>query len=174
MTLRTRPPLALLQAVLRGLIALNLAVGGCIATLLVASLLAEDLVMGALGVPALPANDRVIGAMRVVMVIGVVAVPIGDAVLRRIRRIVTSVERGTPFVAENAAHLTAIAWLVAAIEGLHLVVGVTSALASSSEVPLRLGWSPSMARWLAIILCVALAQVFALGTAMREDLEGTI
>jgi hypothetical protein len=170
----THGPLWVLQRLLRALIALNLVMGALILALLIASLLFERPVMGALGVPPHEGSDRLITGMRVIMVIGLLAVPLGHAVLTRLREIAASVALGDPFMPENAARLTAIAWTVLAIEGLHLAVGFTSYITSSAEVRLQLGWSPSITRWLAIVLCFTLARVFAHGRRMRDDLEGTV
>jgi hypothetical protein len=45
---------------------------------------------------------------------------------------------------------------------------------STPEHPIQLDAGFSVSSWLAIILCFVLARVFAEGTLMREDLEGTI
>jgi hypothetical protein len=42
------------------------------------------------------------------------------------------------------------------------------------EFPLHLDAGFSVSGWLAVILTFVLARVFAEGTLMREDLEGTI
>jgi hypothetical protein len=36
------------------------------------------------------------------------------------------------------------------------------------------GWTPNLAGWLVTLLVFVLARVFAAGTAMRDELEGTI
>jgi hypothetical protein len=171
-----RPPahaLGISRTLLRALTALNLIYGAAILALLVASLVAAGPVMGALGVPAGVSGDRLAG-MRMIMVLGILAVPLGHVVLTRLAAIVDSVALGDPFVAENAERLTTIAWAVLAIEVLHLAVGLTARLVSSDDLALDIGWSPSVARWLAIVLCFVLARVFVHGTRMREDLEGTV
>jgi hypothetical protein len=79
------------------------------------------------------------------------------------------VGRGDPFVLANAERLRACAWAVLGLEGLHLGVG-----AIYSTMPFKLGWSFSPTGLLAVLLLFVLAQVFAQGAAMRDDLEGTV
>jgi hypothetical protein len=167
--------LALTRRLLRLLRGLNLLLGVAILALLVASLLAEGPVMGALGAPADGAAGarRVLG-MRAVMVLGLAAVPLAHVVLSRLLAIVATVAGGDPFVSANAAHLQRIAWAVLALEVLHLAVGGAAAAASSAEAPLDLDWSFSVTGWLAVLLLFVLARVFEQGARMREDLAGTV
>jgi len=72
--------LALSRRVLRVLIKLNLLMGALILAMLIVSLIAESWFMRAIG--AAPGNSRLLG-MRLVMVIGLCAVPIVHLVLFR-------------------------------------------------------------------------------------------
>jgi hypothetical protein len=166
--------LALSRRLLRVLIVLNLGLGFLILVLLIASLVAEQWVMGALGVPVTSGRERLVFGMRVVMVIGVLAAPVTNVALTRLLAIVTTVTHGDPFVAENAARLQQIAWSVLGLELLHLGVGVIEAAVSSPAAPLDLNWRFSPTPWLAVLLLFVLARVFDHGTRMREDLEGTV
>ena len=166
--------LAVSRRVLGILITLNLVMGCLILVLLMASLVAGEWVMRALGVAAPHSNGLLILGMRLVMVIGVVAAPVTNVALTRLLAIVRSVTLGDPFVAENAIRLRQIAWAVLGLELLHLGVGIVEATASSRAVPLDLDWSFSPTPWLAVLLLFVLARVFAHGTRMREELEGTV
>jgi len=166
--------LAVSRRVLRVLINLNLLMGVLILGLLIASLVAESLVMEALGVRPVGDSSSLIMGMRVIMVIGICAVPIAHVVLTRLNAIVETVRAGDPFVAENAVRLQTIAWSVLGLELLHFAVGAVAASASSEEHPLDIDWNFSVTRWLAVLLCFVLARVFERGTRMREDLEGTV
>jgi hypothetical protein len=166
--------LALSRRVLRVLIALNLLMGFLILVLLIASLVAEEWVMGALGAPSTDSNGPLILGMRLVMVIGVLAVPVTNVALTRLLAIVSTVSLGDPFVAENATRLQQIAWAVLGLELLHLCVGVVEASVSSGAAPLDLNWNFSPTPWLAVLLLFVLARVFEHGTRMREELEGTV
>jgi hypothetical protein len=162
------------RRVLRALIILNMVMGFCILMLLIASLIAEGPVMRALGVRPTAGSETLILGMRLIMVVGICAVPVAQIVLTRLKAIVDTVTVGDPFVAENAARLQTIAWAVLVLEILHLIVGAIAATASSEAHPLDIDWNFSVTRWLAVLLCFVLARVFEHGTRMREDLEGTV
>lgn len=166
--------LAVSRRVLRFLITLNLLMGFLILVLWIASLVAEEWVMGALGAPPTVSNGPLILGMRLVMAIGVLAAPVTNVALTRLLAIVRTVTLGDPFVADNATRLQQIAYAVLCLELLHLGVGVVEATVSSGAAPLDLDWSFSLTPWLAVLLLFVLARVFAHGTRMREELEGTI
>jgi hypothetical protein len=167
--------LRLSRKVLSLLIKLNVLMGIFILTLLIASLVAEDFLMRALGAHH-PNSDNAIfvTAVRVIMVIGILSVPLAHVVLTRLQDIVETVKVGDPFVAVNAARLQTIAWAVLGLEMMHLVVGAVAAIASSEDHPLDLDWNFSVTRWLAVLLLFVLARVFDQGTRMREELDGTV
>jgi hypothetical protein len=164
--------LATSRTVVRGLIVLNLALGTGILALLVASLLARDLVFTALGVDM--ADAPPVAGMRLIMVIGIVATPLTHVVLTRLLAIVETVRLGDPFVAGNAARLQTTAWALLGLELLHLAVGAIASAASSPSQPIDLDWNFPVSGWLAVLLLFVLARVFDHGTRMRDDLEGTV
>ena len=166
--------LALSRTVLRVLCNLNLALGALILALLIASLIAEAPVMRALG--ARPASDdsMLFVGMRLIMVIGICAVPVAHVVLTRLLTIVETVGIGSPFLSANAERLRMIAWAVLALELMHFAVGTIAAGVSSAAAPLNISWGFSLTRWLAVLLLFVLARVFEQGARMREELEGTV
>jgi len=166
--------LPLTRRVLRILVRLNQLMGAAILALLVASLLAERTVMSALGVGPAAENHALVVGMRMVMVIGIAAVPVTHVVLARLLAIVATVADGDPFVMENAARLKAIAWGVLGLEVLHLAVGGVAAALSGAGARLDLDWGFSVTRWLAALLLFVLARVFEQGSHMRADLAGTV
>ncbi len=166
--------LALSSRVLRVLTKLNLLMGALIMALLTASLIAEAPVMRALGVPPALSNSMLFMGMRLIMVIGICAVPVVHFVLTRLLMIVETVSTGNPFVAANAARLQAIAWALLALELTHFAVGAVAASVSSAAMPLNISWGFSLTRWLAVLLLFVLARVFEQGARMREELEGTV
>lgn len=174
MSRRYPDTLALTRKVLRVLTFLNLLMGFLILALLIASLVAEAAVMGGLGIRPIAGNERLIMGGRLIMIIGICAVPIANIVLTQLRAIVDTVTLGDPFVAENAARLVTIAWSVLFLEILHLVVGGVVLLSSSAAHPLNISWNLSVTPWLAVLLCFVLARVFERGTQMRDELEGTV
>ncbi len=166
--------LGLSRKTLQALTALNLVVGILIGALLVASLVARNWVFTALGVAPSVHSATVIMGMRLVMVIGICAVPITHVVLARLLAIVDTVTTRNPFVRENAGRLKTIAWAVLGLELLHLCVGAIAAFVSTDAHPIDLDWNFSFTRWLAVLLLFVLATVFEQGAAMRDDLEGTV
>jgi hypothetical protein len=162
------------RAVLKGLIALNLLMGFLILVLLIASLVAEGRVFGALGVRPAGDSSLLIMGMRAIMVIGIAGVPLAHIVLTRLLAIVDTVRVGDPFVTTNAARLQTIAWSVLGLELLHLTVGAVAAGVSSKAHPLDIDWNFSFTPWLAVLLLFVLARVFDHGARMRADLEGTV
>jgi hypothetical protein len=112
--------------------------------------------------------------MRLVMVVGILAVPLTNLALTRLLAMVHTVDDGDPFVAGNADRLQHIAWALLGLEILHLVIGVIQSTVSTPAAPLDLNWHFSLTPWLAILLLFVLARVFETGTEMREDLEGTV
>jgi hypothetical protein len=164
--------LALSRRVLRALIKLNLLVGALILALLIASFVAEGPVMGALG--AGRGNSMLFLGMRLIMVIGIGAVPVAHFILTRLLTIVETVSVGNPFLLANAARLQGIAWAVLGLELMHFAVGIVAASVSTAAVPLNISWGFSLTRWLAVLMLFVLARVFEQGARMREDLEGTV
>lgn len=118
--------------------------------------------------------DRVVLGMRAVAVIGLLAIPLNHVVLMRLRAMVETVRAGDPFVPANAARLNAIAWVLFVLQLLSLVVGAIGRTISSPAHPVHLDAGFSVAGWLAVLLTFVLARVFAQGTLMREELEGTV
>jgi hypothetical protein len=166
--------LTLSRRVLRVLIILNLLMGAFILTLLVASLVSEGPVMGALGARPAPGNSMLFVGMRLIMVIGLCAIPVVHFVLTQLRTIVDTVTVGNPFVVANAQRLKMIAWAVLGLELMHFAVGAVAASVSTAATPLNISWGFSLTRWLAVLMLFVLARVFEQGARMREDLEGTV
>ncbi|MGA9422570.1 MAG: DUF2975 domain-containing protein [Rhodanobacteraceae bacterium] len=159
---------------LRILIVLNWIYGAIVLAILVGMFAAEQWTMTALGVAPSAQSGSLIMGMRVIAVLGLAAVPLNLAVLRRLVAMVQTVRAGDPFVAANAERLQAIAWFLLGQQILSLVIGLVGKSVSTPAHPLHLdaGFSPS--GWLAVILTFVLARVFAEGTTMRTDLEGTV
>ena len=121
-----------------------------------------------------PDADRLVMGLRAVAVLGLVAIPINHVVLKRLLAIVETVRAGDPFVAANAYRLQAIAWALLALQLLSLVIGAIGKAISTPAHPVHLDAGFSINGWLAVLLTFVLARVFAEGTLMRDDLEGTV
>src|SRR3982751_656164 len=90
--------------VLRILIVLNWIYGACILALLFVTP-NRDWIISALDLSGGPDAERVIWGLRAVATLGLVAVPINYAVLKRLLAMVVTVRKGAPFVAANAYRL---------------------------------------------------------------------
>ena len=166
--------LPIAYGVLRTLIILNWIYAGIVFAILVGLLFAEQWTMTALGIPSTAQTRPLIMGMRAIAALGLVAVPLNLAVLKRLLAMVGTVRVGNPFVASNAYRLQAIAWFLFGQQLLSLVIGLIGKAVSTPAHPLHLDAGFSPGGWLAVILTFVLARVFAEGTLMREDLEGTV
>ena len=165
--------LPIAHAVLRILVVLNWLMGAAILALLVASP-NERWIMAAFKLSPSPDTDRLIMGLRAIAVLGLAVVPLNNVILKRLLAIVETVRAGDPFVAANASRLQAIAWALLALQLLSLVIAAIGKAVSSPAHPLDLDAGFSINGWLAVLLTFLLARVFAEGTRMREDLEGTV
>jgi hypothetical protein len=166
--------LALTRSVLRGLVVLNALYALAIASLLVATLIAPNLLFRALVGLKGAGSWELHAALRSVVVIGIVGAYVVHRVLRELQAMVDTVRDGDPFVAGNARRLQAIAWWVLAGEGLRLLVGTIAWSVSRYAQPLHIHIDFSLAPWLTVLLLFVLARVFDEGARMRADLEGTV
>jgi hypothetical protein len=114
--------LPIAHVVLRILIVLNWLMGAAILGLLVL-LPNEQWIMSAFKLSPSPEAERLVMGLRAVAVLGLAAIPLNYAVLKRLLAIVETVRAGDPFVAANAARLQAIAWALLALQLLSMVIG---------------------------------------------------
>ena len=167
------PALPIAYLMLRTLIVLNWLMGAAILALLVV-MPNEQWIMSAFKLSPSPAAERLVMGLRAVAVLGLAAIPLNYAVLKRLLAIVETVRAGDPFVAANASRLQTIAWLLLALQIFSLVIGAIGKSVSTPAHPVDLDAGFSINGWLAVFLTFLLARVFAEGTLMREDLEGTV
>ena len=165
--------LPIAYVVLKILVILNWLVGAAILALLVV-MPNEQWIMSAFKIEPSPDADRLIMGLRAIAVVGLVTVPINYLILRRLLAMVDTVRVGDPFVAANARRLRDIAWALLSLQLLGLVIAAIVRLISTPVHPVDIDAGLSVYRWLALLLTFVLARVFAEGTVMREDLEGTV
>ena len=165
--------LPVLYVMLRILMVLNWAVGLAILALLLI-MPNEQWIMSAFKLEPGSEAEKIIMGLRVVATLGLVAIPINYFVLKRLIAIVETVRASDPFVPKNAERLYTIAWALLALQILSMVIGGIGEAISTPEHPVDLDAGFSLNGWLAVLLTFVLARVFAEGTLMREDLEGTI
>ena len=165
--------LPIAYVVLKLLIILNWLMGAAILALLVA-LPNERWIMEAFQLSPSPDADRLIMGLRAAALLGLVTIPLNYFILKRLVAIVETVRAGDPFVAATAYRLRAIAWLLVALQLLGIAIGAIGKAVSSPAHPVHMDAGFSLNGWLAVLLTFVLARVFAEGTHMREDLEGTV
>ena len=165
--------LPVLYVVLRILIILNWLVGAAILALLLV-MPNEQWIMAAFKLTPGPEAERIIMGLRAVAVLGLVTIPLNYLILKRLVALVESVRASDPFVARNAERLYAIAWALLALQILGMIIGGIGEAISTPKHPVDLDAGFSINGWLAVLLTFVLARVFAEGTLMREDLEGTV
>ena len=160
--------------VLRILIILNWVYGACLLALLSYSFINEPFLLRALRLGSPSENPALVIGIRAIAALGLLAVPLNLAVLKRLVAMVQTVRAGDPFIATNAYRLQAIAWFLLGQQLLSVVIGFIAKSVSTPAHQLHLDAGISPGGWLAVILTFVLARVFAEGALMREDLEGTV
>ncbi len=166
--------LPIADAVLRVLIILNWIYGAVVLAILLGLISSGQWTLAALGVPTMDQTSALLMGMRAIAALGLMAVPLNLAVLRRLVGMVRTVRDGDPFVALNAGRMQVIAWCLLGQQVLSVLIGLVARWVSTPAHSLHLdaGFSPS--GWLAVILTFVLARVFVEGTQMRHDLDGTV
>jgi len=170
---KSSPVLPIARVVLRILIVLNSLMVVAILVLLFV-MPNEQWIMSSFKLSPSPEAERVVMGLRAVAVLGLAAIPVNYVVLKRLLAIVETVREGDPFVAANATRLQTIAWSLLTLQLFSLVIGAIGKAVSSPAHPVHLDAGFSISGWLAVVLTFVLARVFAKGTLMREDLEGTV
>jgi hypothetical protein len=165
--------LPIAYAVLRILVIANWLMAAAILALLIV-LPNEHWIMTAFKISPSPEAARLVNGLRAIAILGLASIPLNYAALKRLLAIVDTVRAGDPFVAANASRLQGIASALLALQLLSLVIGAIAKAVSTPSHPLHLDAGFSINGWLAVLLTYLLARVFAEGTRMRDDLEGTV
>jgi hypothetical protein len=173
MSTTSSPALPLAHVMLRIVIILNWLMAVAILVLLIA-MPNEQWIMSSFKLSPSPDAERVVMGLRAVAVLGLAVVPLNYLVLKKLLGIVETVRAGDPFVATNAQRLRAVAWTLLTLQLLSLVIGAIGKAISTPAHPVHLDAGFSINGWLAVLLTFVLARVFAAGTHMRADLEGTV
>ena len=164
--------LPIAHVLLRILIVVNLLGGAAILALLVV-MPNEQWIMSAFKLSPSPEAARLVMGLRAIAVLGLAAIPLNHAVLRRLLAILKTIRGGEPFVAPNASRLQAIAWVLLALNLLSIVIGAVANTVSTPAHPLHINAGFPINGWLAVLLTFVLARVFAEGALLREGVEGT-
>jgi len=134
----------------------------------------EQWIMSAFKLTPSPDTTRLIWGLRAVAALGLATIPLNHMIFKRLIAMVETVRAGDPFVPANADRLQAIAWILAALQVVSLVIAGIGKAVSTPAHPLHLDAGFSVGGWLAVLFAFILARVFAEGTLMRADLDGTI
>lgn len=167
------PALPIAHVVLRIVIILNWLMGAAILVLLF-GLPNEQWIMSAFKLSPSPDADRLVLGLRVIAGLGLAVFLLYYLVLKKLLAIVETVRAGNPFIATNAQRLRAIAWALLTLQILSIIIGAIGKSISTLAHPVNLDAGFSISGWLVVLLTFLLARVFAEGTNMREDLEGTV
>ena len=165
--------LPIAYVMVRLLILLNWLLGAAILILLFL-IPNREWIMSAFHIAPSPDAERLIWGLRAVATIGLVTIPINYLILKRLLAMIQTVRVGDPFVAANAKRLQQIAWCLLTLQLLGGLIWAIGEAISTPAHPVNLDTSFSVNGWLAVLLTFVLARVFAEGTVMREDLEGTV
>ena len=173
MTCHYSAALPIAFVVLRILIILNILFGIAIAVLLFVSP-NERWIMSAFDLSPSADTTRLIWGLRAVAALGLGTIPLNHLILKRLIAMIETVRTGDPFVAANAYRLQAIAWIMAVLQVISIVIAAIGKAVSTPAHPVNLDAGFSVGGWLAVLFAFILARVFAEGTLMRADLDGTI
>jgi hypothetical protein len=176
-TLMSRPTsssaLSIARVVLHALIVLNwLGAAAILALLLIMP--HEQWILSTFNLSPSPDADRLVMGLRAIAVLGLATIPLNYGILHRLLAIVATVRAGDPFIAVNAQRLRVIAWSLLGLQLVSLVVAAIAKMISTAAHPVDLDAGFSINGWLAVLLTFLLARVFAEGTLMRDDLQGTV
>jgi len=94
--------------------------------------------------------------------------------LRHLSRMVGTVGTGDPFLPENADRLQKMAWLTLILQGCMFVLAPLTTMIADRIGEKAGGLELSFDSLLLALVLFVLARVFRHGTAMRDDLEGTV
>lgn len=109
------------------------------------------------------------GLVMIVLLLG-----LGLLFLRHLQRFVSAVGERQPFTAGNVARLRRMAWLMLGMEVLSIIIGMYTAWMGPSFAWMEVGGGMSVTGLIAVLMIFVIARVFAVGTAMREDLDGLV
>jgi hypothetical protein len=126
-------------------------------------------------IPTTPGRDiaAAIVGMRWLMLIGIAEAAGAEILLRALSEIIASTGSGDPFISVNAKRLQTIGWALLGLQCLEFPAFLLAKCYPSmgSAAP-DVSFSPG--GWIAVLMVFVLSRVFAAGTAMKDELEGTV
>jgi hypothetical protein len=111
--------------------------------------------------------------LRLLMLLGIVMSVAIDRLFTALAQIIASARAGDPFISANARRLQTIGWALLALQLLDIPGAVLERFFPSlgTGAPNDI-FSPG--GWMAVLMVFVLSRVFAVGSAMRDELEGTV
>lgn len=117
-----------------------------------------------------------IGAMTALLSLALLMIVLSWFFLRHLRRIIDTVAEGDPFVPVNAQRLTAMAWLMLMAQVIAIPLSALAVYISTitGHPGASTDFDFDLSGIVLVVTLFILARVFRQGTAMRDDLEGTV
>ena len=122
--------------------------------------------------PATDTQSETTG-LRLMMLLGIAMSLAADRLLVALAQIIASAGAGDPFISANARRLQTIGWALLVLQLLDIPGALLERFFPSlgSGTP---GVPFSPGGWIAVLMVFVLSRVFAVGSAMRDELEGTV
>lgn len=117
--------------------------------------------------------DATLLFVRGVLMLGAPAVWAVERLLASLRKVLASVAAGDPFAAANVGRFRTIGWMLLVLQLVDLALGIATWLARPLGFDM-LDWQPSFTGSIAVLVAFVLVRIFAIGTALRDDLAGTV
>ncbi len=111
--------------------------------------------------------------VRLLLLVGIVMAVATDRLLSALGAVVDSAAHRDPFVPANSGRLMTIGWSLLTLQMLDILCAGLAHYWTSLGTAAPRG-DISIGGWVATLMVFVLAQAFAAGAVMREDLEGTI
>ena len=123
----------------------------------------------------LPGSDvqSAMTGMRLLMLLGSAMALATDRLLATLADIITTACAGNPFIAANADRLQRIGWCLLALQ-LCEIPGILIGKYFPDMGSAAPNGDIAIGGWISVLMVFVLARVFAAGSAMRDELEGTI
>ncbi len=115
----------------------------------------------------------ILTGMRLLVLLGIAMSVAADRIFVSLAQIIATVSAGDPFILANARRLQIIGWSLLALQLLE-IPGALIARFFPSMGNAAPGASFSPGGWLAVLMVFVLSRVFAAGSTMRDELEGTV
>lgn len=122
--------------------------------------------------PGIDARSEMTG-LRLMLLLGIVMSVAIDRLFKSLSQIIETARAGDPFIAANARRLQRIGWALLALQ----LLDIPAALIEKYFPSMGTGTPDSAfsaAGWLGVLMVFVLSRVFVVGSAMRDELEGTV